>query len=90
MNLRPIGTHLFAILLHRVEVGHLVRAEDIVGILRDFRLKRRHDGELLRGEDLDEEIDGSGEDHRLLLEVFDVCALGQELRHVTNLMSRLL
>ena len=54
VDLRPIRTHLLAVLLHRVEVSHFIRTEYIVGILRDFRLKRRHDGELLRGEDLDE------------------------------------
>lgn len=54
VDFRPIRTHLLAVLLHRVEVSHFIRTEYIVGILRDFRLKRRHDGELLRGEDLDE------------------------------------
>ena len=54
VDFRPIRAHLLAVLLHRVEVSHLIRAEYIVGILRDFRLKRRHDGELLRGEDFDE------------------------------------
>ena len=54
MNLRPIGTHLLAILLHRIEVRDLVRAEDIVGILCDLCLERRHDRKLLRGKDLDE------------------------------------
>lgn len=54
VDLRPIRTHLFAVLLHRIEVCHLIRTEDIVGILRDLRLERGHDRELLRGEDLDE------------------------------------
>ena len=90
VDLRPIRAHLLAILLHRIEVRHLIRAEDIVGILCDLCLERRHDGELLRGEDFDEQIHRARENHRLLLEVLDVCALGQELRHIANLMSRLL
>ena len=40
VDLRPVRAHLLAILLHRIEVRHLIRAEYIVGILRDFRLKR--------------------------------------------------
>ena len=40
VDFRPIRAHLLAILLHRIEVRHLIRAEYIVGILRDFRLKR--------------------------------------------------
>ena len=54
MNLRPIAAHLLDILLRRVEVRDLVRAEDIVDVLREFRLKRRHHGKPLSREDLDE------------------------------------
>ena len=94
VDLRPIGTHLFAILLHRVEVGHLVRAEDVVRILRDLRLKGGHHREPLAGEDPRQErqrrrVALDGEDHRLPPEVLDVRALRQELRHVEDAMPRL-
>lgn len=94
VDLRPIGTHLFAILLHRVEVGHLVRAEDVVRILRDLRLKGGHHRKPLAGEDPRQErqrrrVALDGEDHRLPPEVLDVRALRQELRHVEDAMPRL-
>lgn len=46
-----------------------------------------HDGELLAHEDLGEEVLGSSEDHGLLLEVFYVGALGDELGHVVYAMA---
>lgn len=47
VDFRPIGAHLPAVLPDRIEVGHLVCAEDIVRVLRDFRLQGRHDREFL-------------------------------------------
>lgn len=90
VDLRPIGAHLLAVLAHGVEVRHLVRAEDIVGILRDLRLKRRHDRELLRGENFDEELNSAREDHGLFFKVFNMGSFRQELRHIANLMAGLL
>ena len=54
VDLRPIRAHLFAVLANGIEVRHLVRAEDVVRVLRDLSLKRGHNRELLRREDLDE------------------------------------
>ena len=54
MHLRPVRPHLLAVLLDGIEVGDLVGTEDVVRVFRDFGLERRHHGELLRGEDLDE------------------------------------
>ena len=90
MDLRPVGAHLLAILLDRIEVGDLVGAEDIVRVFREFGLEWGHHGELLRGEDLDEQIHRAREDHRLLFEVLDVRSLREELGHVAHLVSRLL
>ena len=101
VDLRPVGAHLLAVFADRIEVGHLVGAEDIVRVLRDFGLERRHHRELLAREDRREkrEIlgrslgiarDVAGPDHRLLAEVLDVGALGQELRHVADVMPRFL
>lgn len=94
VNLRPVRAHLLAVLLHGVEVRHLVRAEDVVRILRDLRLKGGHHREPLAGEDPRQErqrrrVALDGEDHRLPAEVLDVRALRQELRHVEDAMPRL-
>lgn len=94
VNLRPVRAHLLAVLLHGVEVRHLVRAEDVVRILRDLRLKGGHHREPLAGEDPRQErqrrrVALDGEDHRLPPEVLDVRALRQELRHVEDAMPRL-
>lgn len=101
MDLRPISTHLFTILTNGIEVGHLVRAENVVSILRDLRLQRGHDRELLAGENRREQRQILGRclgiagnvtrpNHRLLAEVFDMRALRQKLRHVADMMSGLL
>lgn len=94
VDLRPVRAHLLAVLLHGVEVRHLVRAEDVVRILRDLRLKGGHHREPLAGEDPRQErqrrrVALDGEDHRLPAEVLDVRALRQELRHVEDAMPRL-
>lgn len=86
---RPARTHLLAIFAHGIEIGDLVGAEDVVRVLRDFRLQRRHHRKLLSDEDLGQQLNGAGKHHRLLLEVLDMGSFGQELRHVANLMSRL-
>ena len=68
----------------------LVGAKDIVHVLREFCLKWGHDGELLADEDFGEEFHGSGEDHGLLFEVFDMGALGEKFTHVVYAMAGLL
>ena len=94
MHLRPVRAHLLAVLLHGVEVRHLVRAEDVVRILRDLRLKGGHHRKPLAGEDPRQErqrrrVALDGEDHRLPPEILDVRTLRQELRHVVDAMDRL-
>ena len=94
VDLRPVRAHLLAVLLHGVEVRHLVRAEDVVRILCDLRLKGGHHREPLAGEDPRQErqrrrVALDGEDHRLPPEILDVRTLRQELRHVEDAMPRL-
>ena len=90
VDLRPVAAHFLNVLLRRVEIRDLVRAEDVVEVLRELRLERTHHRELLAGEHLDQEIDRPREHHRLLLEVLDVRALGEELGHVADLVPGLL
>ena len=101
VDLCPVCPHLLAVLADSIKVGDLVGAEDIVRILRDLRFEGRHHRELLAREDRREkrEILGrglgiarnvAGPDHRLLAEVLDVGALGQELRHIADMMPRFL
>ena len=90
MHLAPVSTHLLAILAAGVEVGDLVGTEDVMHILGQLGLQRGHDGELLADKDLGEEVVGTGEDHGLFLEVLDMRALGEELRHIAHLMASLL
>ena len=78
-----------AVVGHGIEVGHLERTEDIVGILRDFGLEGGHAAEFLADENLAEEINLTGEDHRLRLEILDVSALGEEFGHEVNFVPRL-
>lgn len=40
MDFRPVGAHLLAVLLDRVEVSDLVGTEDVVRVFRDFGLER--------------------------------------------------
>ena len=97
VDLRPVGAHLLAVFADSIEIGHLVGAKDIVRILRDLGLERRHHRELLAREDrrkkreilgrgLGISRDVAGPDHRLLAEVLDVGTLRQELRHVADVM----
>ena len=90
VDLRPAAAHLLDILLRRVEVRDLVRAEHVVDVFRELGFERGHHRELLAGKNLDQEIDRAREHHRLLPEVLDVRALGEELGHVADLVSRLL
>ena len=87
--LAPIASHLLAVLTAGVEVGDLVGSEDVVHVLGELGFEGSHDGELLAHEDLGEEVLCSSEDHSLLLEVFDVGALGEELWHVVYVMAGL-
>ena len=89
VDLAPIGTHLLAVLAACVEVGHLIRAEDIVHILGKLGLQRSHDGELLPNENLGKKILGAGEYHCLFFEVLDKGALREEFRHIAHLVSSL-
>ena len=88
--LAPVATHLLAVLTASVEVCYLVGSEDAMHVLGEFGFEGSHDGELLAHEDTGEEVLCSGEDHGLLLEVLDVGALGEELRHVVYAMASLL
>ena len=90
MYLAPVASHLLAVLTASVEVGYLVGSEDVVHVLGELGFEGRHDSELLAHEDLGEEVLCSGEDHGLFLEVLDVGALGEELRHVVYAMASLL
>ena len=87
MDLAPVTAHLLAVLAAGIEIGDLIGAEDIVHILGQLCFQRGHDGELLADEDLGEQVVGSSEDHGLLLEVLDMGALGEELRHIADLMA---
>ena len=90
MHLAPVGTHLLTILSASVEVSNLVSAKHVVHVLGEFCLQRGHHGEFFSHEDLSEQILCTGEDHRLLAEVLDEGALGEELRHIAYLMTGLL
>jgi len=90
MYLAPVSTHLFAVLAAGVEVGHLVGSKDIVHILGEFCLQRSHHGKLLTHKNLGEQVLCAGEDHRLLAEVLEEGTLGEELRHIADLMAGLL
>ena len=90
MDPRPIRPHPLAVVVDRVEVGHLVRTEHVVRVLRDLRFKRRHRRERLALEDARQKLNRPGEHHRLLAEILDVRPLRQKLRHKADLMLRLL
>ena len=90
MHLAPVGAHLLAVLTAGVEISHLISSEHVVHILGEFGLKRGHDGELLADEDLGEQLVCSGKDHGLLLEILDMGALGEELRHIVYLVASFL
>ena len=90
MHLTPVGTHLFAIFAAGVEVGDLVGSEHVVHILGEFGLKGSHDGELLAHKYLGKQFMCSGEDHGLLLEVFNMGAFGEKLRHIAHMVACLL
>ena len=79
MYLAPVGSHLLAVLAASVEVGHLIGSEHIVHILGQFGLQRSHHGELLTHEDFCEQFLCASEDHRLLAEVLEEGAFGEEL-----------
>ena len=87
MHLAPVTTHLLAILTTGIEVGDFVGTEDVMHVLGELGLQRCHDGEFLADEYLGEQVVSTGEDHRLLLEVLDMGALGEELWHVADLVA---
>ena len=89
VHLAPVGSHLLAVLAAGVEVGHLVGSEHVVHVLGQFSFQGRHHSELLAHEDLGEQFLCTGEDHRLLAEVFEEGALGEELWHIAHLMASL-
>ena len=87
VHLTPVHAHLLAILAAGIEIRHFVCAEDIVHILSQLCLQRRHDGEFLSDKDFRQQFLRSGEDHGLFAEVLKICAFGQELRHIADLMA---
>ena len=90
VNLAPVAAHLLTVLAAGIEVGDFVGTEDVVHVLGELSLQRGHNGELLADEDLGEEVMDTSEDHGLFREVFDMGALGEELRHIAHLMASLL
>ena len=90
MHLTPVSTHLLAILTTSVEVGHLIGTKDVVHIFGQFCLQWSHDSKLFAYENLGKQVLCSGEHHRLLAEVLNEGALGQELWHIAHLVTGLL
>lgn len=90
MYLAPVSPHLLTILAAGIEVGYLIGTKDIVHILGEFCLQRGHHGELLAHENLGEQFMRTCEYHRLLAEVLQEGALGEELGHIAYLMTGLL
>ena len=89
VHLAPVGPHLLAVFAAGVEVGDLVGAKHVVHILGELGLEGRHHRELLAHENLGEQLVRAREDHGLLLEVLDMRALGEELRHIAHLVASL-
>ena len=89
MHLAPVGSHLLAILTTSVEVGDFIGAKHIVHIFGKLSLEGCHHRELLAHEYLGEQLVRAREHHGLLLEVLDMCALGEELGHVAHLVTSL-
>ena len=90
VHFAPVGSHLLAVLTASVEVGDLVGAKHVVHVLGELGLQGGHDRELLAHKYLGEQPMRTGEHHGLLLEVFDMGALGEELGHIAHLMACLL
>lgn len=90
VDLAPVTAHLFAVLAAGIEIGDLIGPEDIMHILGELGLQWSHNSELLAYEDLGEQLMSTCEHHSLLLEVLDMGALGEELRHIAYLMACLL
>ena len=87
MDVLEIGALLLAVVVNGVPVRHLVRAEDIVRILRDLRLQRGHAREAFALENLRQKVDFAAEDHRLVAEVLVGGPFRQELRHEVDAAS---
>lgn len=87
MHLAPVGTHLLTILTACVEVGNLVSPKNIVHVFGQLGLQRGHNSELLADKNPGKQFVGTGKDHGLLLEVLDMGALGEELGHITHLVT---
>ena len=87
MHPTPVTAHLFAVLAASVEIRYLVSSKDIMHVLSELGFQRSHNSELLAHEDLGEQFMCTGEYHCLLLEVFNMGALSQELRHVVNFVA---
>ena len=87
VHLAPVGAHLLAVFATSVEVGDLVGSEDVVHVLGELGLEGGHHGKLLAHKNLGQQFVCTSEDHRLLLEVFDMGALGEELGHIAHLVA---
>ena len=90
VHLTPVGSHLLAIFAAGVEISDLVGAKHVVHIFCKLGLKRSHDGKLLTHENLAKKLVRTSEHHGLTVEIFDICALGKEFRHVAHLVTSLL
>ena len=85
-----VATVAAAVVGDGIEVGHLERAKDVVGILRNLGLEGGHAAEFLTNKDLAEQVDFARKNHRLGLEVLNIGPLREELRHEVDLAARLL
>lgn len=83
-----VATVAAAVVGDGVEIGDLEGAEDVVGVFGDLGLEGGHAAEPLADENLAEQIDLTGEDHGLGLEILDIGALREEFRHEVDLVPR--
>ena len=87
MHLAPVCPHLLTILTTSIEVSNFIGTEHVVHILGELGLEGTHHRELLADENLGEQHMSTSEHHRLFLEIFNICALGKEFRHVAHLVT---
>ena len=90
MHFTPVSSHLLAILSAGIEVSHFISTKHIVHIFGQLSLQRSHNGEFLANEYLGKQFVSTCEYHSLFLEVLNMCAFGQELRHIMHLVTRFL
>ena len=87
VNFTPVTTHLLTILATSIKVSHLICSKHIMHILGKLSFQWCHNGEFLAHKDLGEQFVSTSKNHSLLLEVFYMSTLSQELRHIMYLMA---